>query len=68
MTVDVTINGRPRCVAAELSVEELVDSLSAARRGVAVAVNGTVVPRSRWAVVALADGDTDEVLTATQGG
>jgi sulfur carrier protein len=66
--MNVTVNGRPRSLTAELSVEELVDSLSAARRGVAVAVNGTVVPRSRWAVVALADGDTVEVLTAAQGG
>jgi sulfur carrier protein len=35
---------------------------------VAVAVNGTVVPRSSWTEVALADGDTVEVLTAAQGG
>jgi sulfur carrier protein len=66
--MNVTVNGRERAVAAALSVEALVESLSAARRGVAVAVNGTVVPRSRWAVVALGDGDTVEVLTAAQGG
>jgi sulfur carrier protein len=35
---------------------------------VAVAVNGTVVPRSTWDDVALADGDSVEVLTASQGG
>ncbi|HEY0535761.1 MAG TPA: sulfur carrier protein ThiS [Actinoplanes sp.] len=51
-----------------LSVDDLVASLVAARRGVAVAVNGTVVPRSTWTEVALADGDTVEVLTAAQGG
>ena len=64
----VTVNGKDRSVEPELSVDDLVASLLAARRGVAVAVNGTVVPRSRWAEVALADGDDVEVLTAAQGG
>ncbi len=64
----VTINGQTRALPSRLSVEALVDSLVAARRGVAVAVNGTVVPRSSWADVALTDGDTVEVLTAAQGG
>jgi sulfur carrier protein len=39
-----------------------------ARTGVAVAVNGEVVPRSAWAAHALRDGDRVEVLTAAQGG
>jgi sulfur carrier protein len=37
-------------------------------RGVAVALNGDVVPRSRWAATHPADGDHVEVLTAVQGG
>ena len=37
-------------------------------RGVAVALNGAVVPRSRWAITRPADGDRVEVLTAVQGG
>jgi sulfur carrier protein len=64
----LTVNGRGWDSDLELSVEALVDTLTKARRGVAVAVNGTVVPRSTWAAVPLADGDTVEVLTATQGG
>jgi sulfur carrier protein len=49
-------------------VAGLVALLTAAKRGVAVAVNGEVVPRSQWAEVALRDGDRVEVLTAAQGG
>jgi sulfur carrier protein len=64
----LTVNGREMSVEPVLSVEALVTSLTAARRGVAVAVNGAVVPRSTWAVVTLADGDAVEVLTAAQGG
>jgi thiamine biosynthesis protein ThiS len=41
---------------------------NAARGGIAVAVNGEVVPRSAWAGHALRDGDRVEILTAAQGG
>jgi len=37
-------------------------------RGIAVALNGDVVPRSRWDRTRPADGDHVEVLTAVQGG
>jgi sulfur carrier protein len=45
-----------------------VRTLTAAPRGVAAAVNETVVPRAQWATTALAEGDRVEVLTAVQGG
>ena len=37
-------------------------------QGVAVAVNGEVVPRGGWAGTQLTDGDTVEVIMAVQGG
>jgi thiazole synthase len=37
-------------------------------RGVAVAVDGDVVPRSEWEATALAEGQSVEVLAAIQGG
>ncbi len=64
----LTVNGRPQSRTTTCSVATLVAELIAAQRGVAVAVNGTVVPRSTWAQVDLADGDNVEVLTAAQGG
>jgi sulfur carrier protein len=39
-----------------------------ARGGIAVAVNGTVVPRSAWESTVLAERDRLEILGATQGG
>jgi sulfur carrier protein len=65
--VRVIVNGAERDVDV-VSVEALVGQLTAARRGVAVAVNGEVVPRSSWAAARLHDGDRVEVLTAAQGG
>jgi sulfur carrier protein len=64
----LTVNGRVVDAERELSVQGLVETLTEVRRGVAVAVNGTVVPRSTWSTVPLADGDAVEVLTAAQGG
>jgi len=62
------VNGASRAVEDVLDVAALVGTLTVAERGVAVAVNGEVVPRSRWEAVALHDGDRVEVLTAAQGG
>jgi sulfur carrier protein len=64
----LTINGQAQSRTGTCSVATLVAELIAAQRGVAVAVNGTVVPRSSWSEVDLADGDRIEVLTAAQGG
>jgi len=65
----LSVNGAPREEPDGATVAELVELLTPGRtRGVAVAVNGTVVPRTNWPAVRLSDGDAVEVLTATQGG
>ncbi|WP_328889451.1 sulfur carrier protein ThiS [Streptomyces sp. NBC_00316] len=64
----VSVNGDPRSIAAGTTLETLVSTLTTAHSGIAAAVNEAVVPRSRWATAALADGDRIEVLTAVQGG
>lgn len=52
------------------SVADLVELHLQTRtpRGVAVAVNRTVVPRDQWERVTLKDGDVIDVVTAVQGG
>jgi sulfur carrier protein len=47
-------------------VSQLVDG--ARGRGVAVALNGEVLPRASWTDTVVTSGDSIEVLTATQGG
>jgi sulfur carrier protein len=61
----VTVNGDMRD---GTSVDDVVVGLGRGRSGLAVAVNDEVVPRSRWATVALREGDRVEILTAAQGG
>lgn len=64
----VSVNGEAREISEGLTLDQLVASLTPAPAGVAAALNEAVVPRSRWAGTALADGDRVEVLTAVQGG
>ena len=45
-----------------------VDGSDGDRHGIAVAVDGEVVPRSRWDATTLADGQNVEVVAAIQGG
>jgi sulfur carrier protein len=68
--VNVILNGE------ELELRDgarLADAVAASgappdRRGVAVAVDGEVVPRGQWDLVKLPDGARVEVLQAVQGG
>jgi sulfur carrier protein len=64
----IIVNGDPSDVAPGATLIELLAQLGAPDRGVAVAVDAEVVPRSAWATFAVADGAHVEVLTAVQGG
>ncbi len=66
--MEVTVNGTPRTLTSALTVAQLVAELTEQHRGIAVALNGAVVPRAGWDATALRDGDRLEVLTAAQGG
>ncbi|HXO56327.1 MAG TPA: sulfur carrier protein ThiS [Mycobacterium sp.] len=63
----IRINAEQVEVDDHMTVAALLQSLGYPDRGVAVAVDQTVVPRSSWATK-LSDGATIEVVTAVQGG
>ncbi len=77
----VVVNGKEHPLATETSLEGIVaefapgtplvgggGSVSGSVRGVAVAVNQSVVPRGSWASTAIHSGDHIEILQAVQGG
>jgi sulfur carrier protein len=64
----VLVNGAGRALRDGATVADAVAVVTEQARGVAVAVNGEVVPRTAWAQTPLRAGDRVEVLTATQGG
>ncbi len=63
----IRINAEQVEVDDHMTVAALLQSLGYPDRGIAVAVDQAVVPRSSWATT-LSDGATIEVVTAVQGG
>lgn len=59
------LHGRDGATVAELLADLGVEPQA---RGVAVAIDGEVVPRGDWATRAVGDGARVEALTAMQGG
>lgn len=66
--IDVIVNGEIHQLEPGVSLETLVDMLGMDRRGLAIAVDEEVVPRSVWDAHALDDGSQVEILTIAQGG
>ena len=65
----IRVNDQPRSVALGATLLELLRELALAeRKGVAVAINDTVVPRLMWPAHALAESDRVLIIQATQGG
>jgi sulfur carrier protein len=64
------VNGEPREIPDGMTVTALVTELGlpAGGRGVAVAVDGEIVPRAEWGTHELDEAARVEVLTAMQGG
>ena len=65
----ITLNG----ISVELLSESLTDCLmeqniDITKKGVAIAINNTVIPRAIWIDQILNDGDSVEVVRPFQGG
>jgi sulfur carrier protein len=65
----IRVNGQDEPLAAAtlsaLLEEKAVDT---GQRGIAVAVNGAIVPRAAWPQTRLRPGDSVEIVRARQGG
>ncbi len=66
----MVINGEVRRLAEGVTVDAAVRASGASEdaRGVAVAVDGEVVPRGEWRSTELREGQRIEVVLAVQGG
>jgi sulfur carrier protein len=69
MTQHIQVNGKPESLAAST-----LDALLRTRgvvpgaKGVAVALNGQVVPAARWSATSLSPGDELEIVRPFSGG
>ena len=68
--MEITVNGEERSLEVDsCSVDELLAALEVEQTsGVAIAVNDRVVSRSSWKEATVAEGDSVEIIRATQGG
>jgi sulfur carrier protein len=66
--MQVIVNGAAQPVPAGTTVAQLLERMALAGRRIAVERNGEIVPKSRHAEVALADGDRLEIVVAVGGG
>jgi sulfur carrier protein len=66
----IHVNGKPREVVAPVRLLDVLDLPAGATtpRGIAVAVDGQVIPRSQHANTELREGARVEIVTAVQGG
>jgi sulfur carrier protein len=66
--IAITINGEEQELEAALSLAQLLDRLGLAGRRLALERNGEIVPRSRFGVQTVHDGDRLEIVVAVGGG
>ncbi len=64
----ITLNGEPRALPPSATVATLLAQLGLDTRKVAVERNEAIVPRSRYAETALANGDSLEIVHFIGGG
>ena len=65
--IGITVNGAEHYLDQSLTVRELLAHLDLPERGIALAVDGAVYPKSRWDEP-VERGWQIEILTAVQGG
>jgi sulfur carrier protein len=66
----IRVNGENEPLGADRTLDILLAEKTAdtAQRGIAVALNGAVVPRAAWRETLLHAGDSIEIVRARQGG
>lgn len=64
----VTINGETRELAADSTLQSLLEALDMTRGRVAVEINQEIIPRSQHSEHLLHDGDKIEIIHAVGGG
>lgn len=68
IAIGVTVNGEDHLITENMTMRRLIESLGLPERGIAVAVDGAVLPKSSWASTDVEKGWNIDVLTAVQGG
>ena len=66
--INVMLNGEPRTIEEEVTLDRMLDLFSLPRQRVAVELNRSVVRRGDWPETAVSEGDVIEVIHFVGGG
>jgi thiamine biosynthesis protein ThiS len=66
--ITIVLNGEPRKIESEVSLDRLLDLFSLPRQRVAVELNRAVIRRADWMETLVSDGDAIEVIHFVGGG
>lgn len=66
--MQIIVNGQPRTENPDVTVAQLISTLSLEPRRVAVELNKQIVPRARYSETLLHEGDQLEIVTLVGGG
>ncbi len=64
----IEVNGNPQEIVEGTNLKVLVDSMLNDTKGIAIAINDNVIPKSQWLDTLLCVNDKVLVIKATQGG
>jgi thiamine biosynthesis protein ThiS len=66
--ISISVNGKPLRIHPETTLSDLLRSLDLPERGVAIEVNGKIIPKSQWGDYRLNTGDIVDLVQMMGGG
>lgn len=66
--MEINLNNKPKEIPVNTTVAELLSSLGYNTKGIAVAVNNQITPRTSWDSTSLHPGDNVVIIKAAYGG
>tara|TARA_B100000029_G_scaffold516824_1_gene635389 strand:+ start:114242 stop:114445 length:204 start_codon:yes stop_codon:yes gene_type:complete len=66
--IKIRINGTTKQISPNISITDLLNELALPKEGIAVAVNGEVIPRDQHGLTLINEEDQIEVIRAVAGG
>lgn len=68
MKMNLTVNNNSHIIDESTTIDKLIEQLNIDSKGIAIAVNLTVVSKENWNKTALKENDNITIIKATQGG
>lgn len=66
--MNLTVNNNSHIIDESTTIDKLIEQLNIDSKGIAIAVNFTVVSKENWNKTALKENDNITIIKATQGG